>query len=57
MHLIRINLIYLTEVDNTAEEVEETLEGFKGLKQIDERVRGQLLVVLCRNLNTNLQIN
>ena len=48
------NLRVLAEVDNAAEEVEETLEALEGLKEVDERVGGQLLVVLGRNLDTHL---
>ena len=47
-------VIYLAEVDNAAEEVEESLKGLEGLKEVDEGVRGQLFVVLGRNLHTNL---
>ena len=46
--------IYLTEVNNTAKEVEETLEWLEGLEQIDESIGSQLLMILGCNLDTNL---
>ncbi len=46
----------LAEVDNAAEEVEETLEALEWLEQVDEGVRRQLLVVLGGNLNAHLKV-
>jgi hypothetical protein len=46
----------LAEVDNAAEEVEETLEALEWLEQVDEGVCRQLLVVLRGNLNAHLKV-
>ncbi len=52
----RTYLRILAEVDNAAEEVEETLEALEWLEQVDEGVRRQLLVVLRGNLNAHLKV-
>ena len=56
MNVLEVNFRVLAEVDNRAEEVEETLVALEGLEELDERLRGQLLVVLGGDLDNNLQI-
>lgn len=46
----------LIEVDDGAEEVEESLVGLVALEHVDEFVRAQLLVVLRRDLHDHLQV-
>ncbi len=52
----RSYLRILAEIDNAAEEVEETLEALEWLEQVDEGVRRQLLVILGGNLNAHLKV-
>ncbi len=52
----RSYLRILAEVDNAAEEVEETLEALEWLEQVDEGVRRQLLVILGGNLDAHLKL-
>ena len=46
---------YLTEVDDTAQEVEKTLEWLEWFEEINQRVGGQLFMILGSYLHANLK--
>ena len=51
-----MDLRVLAEVNNGAEEIKETLIALETLKQLDEALRGEMLVVLGGNLDHDLQV-
>ena len=46
----------LAEVDDGAQKVEESLEALEGLEEVNEVLRGELLVVLGGDLDADLQV-
>uniref|UniRef100_A0A8W7PT82 Uncharacterized protein n=1 Tax=Anopheles coluzzii TaxID=1518534 RepID=A0A8W7PT82_ANOCL len=56
LDVLEVHLRILAEVDDRAEEVEQSLVALEALEQVDQRLRRQLLVVLGRDLHADLQI-
>ena len=56
LNVLEVDFGVLAKVDNRTEEVEQTLVGFERLKQFNQRLGGQLLVVLRGHLDDHLKV-
>ena len=56
LYVLEVHVGLLAEVDYGAEEVEEALVALERLEYVDERLRGQLLVILDGDLHAYLQV-
>ncbi|KAH9391644.1 1,2-dihydroxy-3-keto-5-methylthiopentene dioxygenase [Tyrophagus putrescentiae] len=55
-NVLEVHVRVLAVVDDRAKKVEEALVALEGLKELNQRVGGQLLVVLPRHLHADLQV-
>ena len=46
LNILEVHISILAEVDNGSKEIEQSFKAFERLKQLDESIGGELLVVL-----------
>ena len=56
LDVLEVHISILAEVHNGAKEVEKSFKALERLKQLNECISCELFVILCGNLDTNLEI-
>ena len=56
LDVLEVHITILTKIHNRSQEVKQTFEALEGLKQINEALCGELLMVLGGNLHADLEI-